>query len=58
LDKSSLRWNPKKMRIAVVTKDDRFVPIVKTYFKDFEGTAWECRLFETLVLAYDWVKSD
>jgi len=58
LDKSSLRWPQRKMRIALVTKDENFIPIVKMYFKVFEGTKWECRIFETLELAYDWVKSD
>jgi len=46
------------MRNIVVTKDEHFILIVKTYFKMFEGTKWECRIFETLELAYDWVNSD
>jgi len=57
LDKVSARWNFQRMRRAVVTKDEKFVPIVKTYFKQFEGTQWEGRIFETLEKAYDWIKS-
>ncbi|MEI7501043.1 MAG: hypothetical protein WCK84_11430 [Bacteroidota bacterium] len=58
LDKTASRWNRKKMRMAVVTKDEKFIPIVKTYFKEFEGTASECRIFESLDMAYNWVKSE
>lgn len=56
LDRTSARWSSKKMRIAVVTKDEKFVPVVMTYFKEFDGTDWEGRLFETLEMAYEWVK--
>ena len=58
LDRTSSVWNSKKMRLAVVTTDEKFVPIVKTYFKEFEKTDWEGRIFDTLEMAYDWVKSE
>jgi hypothetical protein len=58
LDKTSSRWTSRKMKIVVVTKDEKFVPIVLTYFREFEGTTWECRIFETLEMAYEWVKPD
>ena len=58
LDKTSTYWNLSKMRNIVITIDENFIRIVKTYFKVFEGTNWECRIFETLELAYDWVNSD
>jgi len=56
LDNSSSRWNQQPMKNAVVTKDEEFIPVVETYFKEFEGTPWQCRLFENLELAHDWVK--
>jgi hypothetical protein len=58
LDKTASQWNRERMRIAVVTKDEKFIPIVKTYFRGFEVTTWECRIFETLDMAYDWVRAD
>jgi len=58
LDRTASVWSSKRMRLAVVTTDEKFVPIVKTYFKEFEGTEWVGRIFETLELAYDWVKSE
>jgi len=57
LDRTSSNWTSKRMRIVVVTKDEKFVPIIKTYFKEFVGTLWECKIFETLEMAYEWVKS-
>lgn len=57
LDKSSLRWIHSKMRMAIVTKDEGFIPIVNTYFEQFKGTELQGRIFETLDKAYDWVKS-
>ncbi len=57
LDRSSSRWTHNMMRNIVVKKDKKFIPIAETYFKQFEGTNWECRIFETLELAYDWVRS-
>ena len=58
LDRTSSVWSSQRMRLAVVTKDEKFVPIVKTYFKEFEGTDWEGRIFETLEMAHNWVKSE
>ena|SRR5665648_110188 len=58
LDRTSSVWSVKRMRLAVVTKDEKFMPIVKTYFKEFEGTEWEGRIFETLDKAYEWVLSE
>ena len=58
LDRTSSVWSSKRMRLAVVTTDEKFVPIVKTYFKEFEKTDWEGRIFDTLEMAYDWVKSE
>lgn len=58
LDRTAAHWNLRRMRIAVITKDEKFVPVVKSYFREFEGTTWECGIFETLEMAYVWVKSD
>ncbi|MEI6883461.1 MAG: hypothetical protein WCO02_03175 [Bacteroidota bacterium] len=58
LDRTSSHWNSNRMRNVVVTKDEKFKPIVETYFKEFKGTLWECRIFETLEMAYAWVKAD
>ncbi len=58
LDRVSSHWNSKRVRNVVVTKDQKFIPIAKTYFRQFEGTHWEGRIFETLEMAYDWVKAD
>jgi len=58
IDRSSIRWNENKMQNIVVTKDENFIPIVKTYFAAFEGTKWKCKIFETLEMAYAWIKSD
>ncbi len=57
LDRMSARWNFKKMRIAVVTADVTFIHVVEDYFQEFEGTAWEGKIFPTLELAYGWVRS-
>ena len=57
LDKSSSRWNRSRVKNIVVTKDDKFIPIVKTYFREFEGTHWEGRIFDTLEMAYAWINS-
>jgi len=51
-----LRWNRSKMRIAVVTKDERFIPLVNDYFEQFKGTGMQGKILETLAKAYDWVK--
>ncbi|MFC2101709.1 hypothetical protein ACFLS7_01825 [Bacteroidota bacterium] len=56
LDKVSAQWSSKSMKLAVVTTDEKFIPIVQSYFKEFEGSSWEGRLFETLDDAYTWVK--
>ena len=58
LDRTSSVWSSKRMRLAVVTNDEKFMPIVKTYFNEFEGTEWEGRIFESLDKAYEWVKSE
>jgi hypothetical protein len=58
LDKSSSRWTYSKMKNIVITKDKKFIPIVETYFNEFQGTSWECRIFETLDKAYEWVRSE
>ena len=58
LDKSSSRWTHNVVRNIVITKDQKFIPVVEIYFKEFLGTNWECRIFETLELAYDWINSD
>ena len=57
LDRTSSHWNSKKMRVAVVTHDEKFVPVVKSYFREFAGTRWEGRIFETLEKAQEWVRS-
>jgi len=46
------------MRNVVVTKDEKFKPIVETYFKEFKGTKWESKIFDTLDMAYEWVRMD
>lgn len=56
LDRTSSRWTSQKMLNIVVTQDEKFIPIVEAYFKEFEGTHWDCRLFSTLDQAYDWIK--
>ena len=48
LDRVTSHWNSRRMRLAVITKDEKFIPIVKTYFKEFVETRWEGRIFETL----------
>jgi len=58
LDRTSSHWTSKRMKNVVVTKDEKFIPIVKTYFREFEGTEWKCRIFETLEMAYEWVRMD
>ena len=58
LDRTSSRWNTNRMFIAFVTQDEKFIPLVNTYFEQFKGTDWQCRIFETLDKAYDWVKSE
>ncbi|MCX6246098.1 MAG: hypothetical protein NTW10_00050 [Bacteroidetes bacterium] len=58
LDKSTSRWTSKKIRNAVITIDQQFIPIVEKYFRGFEGTAWECSIFDNLELAYEWVNRD
>ncbi len=58
LDKSSARWTCSMMKNIVITKDKMFIPIVENYFNEFKGTSWECRIFETLDKAYDWVKME
>lgn len=56
LDKASAQWNTKKMKLAVVTNDMQFIPIVNLYFQQLEGTGWEGKIFEDLASAYSWVK--
>jgi hypothetical protein len=58
LDRTSSRWTSKRMKNVVVSKDEKFIPIVRTYFREFEGTEWKCRIFETLEMAYEWVRMD
>ena len=58
LDRSSSHWNLNRMLIAFITQDEMFVPMVNTYFEQFKGTDWQCRIFETLDKAYDWIKSE
>jgi hypothetical protein len=58
LDKTSSMWNSKKVRNVVVTKDPKFIPIAETYLREFEGTPWEGRIFETIEQAHEWVHSD
>ena len=58
LDRASSRWNTRRMRLAFITEDEKFIPIVEYYFKEFEGTLWEGKLFESLEIAYHWVNSD
>jgi len=58
LDRTSSIWSPKMMKNVVVTTDEKFIPIVNKYFKEFEGIGWECRIFESLDKAYEWVKSE
>ncbi|MEI6456617.1 MAG: hypothetical protein WCO93_10045 [bacterium] len=58
LDRTSSHWTSKKMKNVVITKDEKFIPVVKTYFREFEGTEWKCRIFETLEMAYEWVKPE
>ncbi|MBE0648670.1 MAG: hypothetical protein IH596_12915 [Bacteroidales bacterium] len=56
LDKVSAQWSSQRMRLAVVTRDEKFIPVVEGYFKEFEGTFWEGMIFENLSDAYAWVK--
>jgi len=58
LDNKSTIWNSRFMRIAIVTTDKNFIPIVHLYFGEFSGTNWEGRIFDTLEQAYLWVKSE
>ncbi|GEM_PF-1052117 len=58
LDRTSSVWSSNRMKNVVVTTDEKFIPIVNTYFKEFEKTEWECRIFETLDKAYEWLKSN
>ena len=58
LDRTSSVWSSKMMKNVVVTTDEKFIPTVNTYFKEFEGTGWECRIFETLDKAYEWINSE
>lgn len=55
LDRTSSHWNQKKMRIAVVTTDEAFIPVVHDYFREFEGTSWLGKIFATLEQAREWV---
>lgn len=57
LDRTSSVWNSRKMKLAIVTRDEKFIPIVEIYYREFEGTEWEGRIFPTLEEAYSWVKS-
>jgi hypothetical protein len=58
LDRASSMWTSKKMKLAIVSQDENFFPVVETYFSEFAETEWEGRIFPTLVEAYAWVKSD
>ena len=58
LDRTSSVWSSKMKKNVVVTTDEKFILIVKTYFKELEGNGWECRIFESLDKAYEWVKSE
>ena len=57
LDRTSSIWNTKKMRLAIITADENFIPVAEAYFKEFIGTVWEGRIFDSLDLAYHWVRS-
>ncbi|MEI7726088.1 MAG: hypothetical protein WCK09_13350 [Bacteroidota bacterium] len=58
LDRTSSIWNPRRVRNVVVTKNLQFIPIAEIYLREFEGTPWEGRIFETLEQAYEWIKAD
>lgn len=58
LNRVASRWNSNRVRCAVITQDEKFVPNVKTYLSALEGTLWEGKLFETLKMVYDWMKSE
>lgn len=55
LDKASSKWQKKKMKLAVVTQDEAFIPSVEEYFRSLQGSGWEGRIFSTLDEAYVWV---
>ena len=56
MDRTSSVWNSKKMKIAIVTTDEKFLPVVKAYLKELEGMNWEGRSFKTLEMAHAWAR--
>ncbi len=56
LDRTSSRWNNHPMKIAVVTTDENFIPIVVHYFSELNAMGWKTKIFNTLKEAQAWVK--
>jgi hypothetical protein len=48
LDIPAGHWTFQRMLNIVVKEDDKFIPIVEEYFKEFEGTLCEYKLFSSL----------
>lgn len=53
LDLHSTVWN-KKVKVALVFKDDRFLEKIKKYCDLMEYSPWEVRTFYSLQEAIDW----
>jgi hypothetical protein len=52
LDRAATCYHRKKQHI-IVSDNKEFLPLIKFYFKTFEGTSWETHLFTTLDEAND-----
>jgi hypothetical protein len=55
LDKAATCYHREKQHIIVSDKEE-FLPLIKFYFKTFEGTSWETHLFSTLNEAIDYLR--
>jgi hypothetical protein len=56
LDSVSSHWNRRKMKIAVVSTDENFFPVIESYFRVITSRAgWEGRVFKTREEAFQWV---
>jgi hypothetical protein len=56
LDKNSSTWN-RKMKVAVVLKDEEMMKLIEVYKNVMKETEWEIEVFKTLEDAQKWCES-